>query len=529
MTHPAILDWPEQPSDDLPLALWDADAIASATGGTVHGSFQVSGVEIDSRDVGEGDLFVALKGAAMDGHRFVAGAFERGAAGVLVSQPVDGPHVLVDDTQAALEALGAAARARADMQVVGVTGSVGKTSTKEALFAALDRASRGAAHASVKSYNNHTGVPLSLARTPARSHYGVYEMGMNHAGEIAALTTQVRPHVALVTAIAPAHIENLGSEENIARAKAEIFEGLEPGGIAIVPADSPHAELLAGAAQAVGASVTTFGLESAADIKLLESVTTRDGGSLLTVQVRDRRLCFTIGNPGRHWVSNALAVIAACDALGADLGAAGLALADLQGLKIRATSSVGRGMQAIGASPVSITTAEMYEAMQRGQIECAVGSTAWLNTYNLKDFTKLAWTNSLGSYFGTMNFAINKDSWDDLSPEHQQVFKDQMAGNVADIMWAYIEESEEGLTWLKENGGTVKEADQAFVDAWTKVQASAVDETIAQGKADGVEHADEIITTFMGLVDKWTKIMAEIGDDKAAYQQKLQEEIFSKI
>ena len=204
-------------------------------------------------------------------------------------------------------------------------------------------------------------------------------------------------------------------------------------------------------------------------------------------------------------------------------------LADLQGLKIRATSSVGRGMQAIGASPVSITTAEMYEAMQRGQIECAVGSTAWLNTYNLKDFTKLAWTNSLGSYFGTMNFAINKDSWDDLSPEHQQVFKDQMAGNVADIMWAYIEESEEGLTWLKENGGTVKEADQAFVDAWTKVQASAVDETIAQGKADGVEPADEIITTFMGLVDKWTKIMAEIGDDKAAYQQKLQEEIFSKI
>ncbi|MEO1920321.1 MAG: UDP-N-acetylmuramoyl-tripeptide--D-alanyl-D-alanine ligase [Sphingomonadaceae bacterium] len=332
MTHPAILDWPEQPSDDLPLALWDADAIASATGGTAHGSFQVSGVEIDSRDVGEGDLFVALKGAAMDGHRFVAGAFERGAAGVLVSQPVDGPHVLVDDTQAALEALGAAARARADMQVVGVTGSVGKTSTKEALFAALDRASRGAAHASVKSYNNHTGVPLSLARTPARSHYGVYEMGMNHAGEIAALTTQVRPHVALVTAIAPAHIENLGSEENIARAKAEIFEGLEPGGIAIVPADSPHAELLAGAAQAVGASVTTFGLESAADIKLLESVTTRDGGSLLTVQVRDRRLCFTIGNPGRHWVSNALAVIAACDALGADLGAAGLALAELQGL-----------------------------------------------------------------------------------------------------------------------------------------------------------------------------------------------------
>lgn len=332
MAHAAIIDWPELASDDLPLALWDADAIAEATGGIARGKFQVSGVEIDSREVGEGDLFVALKGAAMDGHSFVEGALKQGAAGVLVSQPVDGPHVLVDDTQAALEALGAAARARADMRVVGVTGSVGKTSTKEALFAALDRASRGAAHASVKSYNNHTGVPLSLARTPARSQYGVYEMGMNHAGEIAALTAQVRPHVALITAIAPAHIENLGSEENIARAKAEIFQGLEPGGVAIVPADSPHVGLLAEQARARGAKVVTFGLEAAADIKLLESVTMRDGGSLLTVQVHDRRLCFSIGNPGRHWVSNALAVIATCDALGADLGAAGLALAELEGL-----------------------------------------------------------------------------------------------------------------------------------------------------------------------------------------------------
>lgn len=332
MAHPAIIEWPEEPADALPLALWDSSSIAEATGGTAHGNFRVSGIEIDSRAVGEGDLFVALKGAAMDGHRFVEGAFERGAAGVLVSQPVEGPHVLVGDTQAALEALGAAARARADMKVVGVTGSVGKTSTKEALFAALDRASRGGAHASVKSYNNHTGVPLSLARTPARSVFGVYEMGMNHAGEILALTAQVRPHVALVTAIGPAHIENLGSEENIARAKAEIFTGLEPGGIAIVPADSAYSGLLTELARKQGASVTTFALEAEADIKLLESVTARDGGSLLTVQVRDRRLCFSLGNPGRHWISNALAVIAACDALGADLGAAGLALAELQGL-----------------------------------------------------------------------------------------------------------------------------------------------------------------------------------------------------
>ena len=340
MAHPAMLDWPEEASDDQPLALWDGASIAAATGGTAYGEFQVSGVEIDSREVSEGDLFVALKGAEMDGHRFVEGAFERGASGALVSQPVAGPHVLVDDTQAALEALGAAARSRADMKVVGVTGSVGKTSTKEALFAALDRASRGAAHASVRSYNNHTGVPLSLSRTPGRSVFGVFEMGMNHAGEIAALTRQVRPDVAIVTAIAPAHIENLGSEENIARAKAEIFQGLAPGGVAIIPADSPHCGVLKEMAEAAGAKVVTFGIDQKADVELLEHVIMHDGGSLLTVQLHERRLCFSIGNPGRHWISNALAVIAACDALEADLGAAGLALAELEGLPGRGARHV---------------------------------------------------------------------------------------------------------------------------------------------------------------------------------------------
>ncbi|MXP10129.1 UDP-N-acetylmuramoyl-tripeptide--D-alanyl-D-alanine ligase [Pseudoblastomonas halimionae] len=373
MVHPAILDWPEEAADEQPLALWDAESIAAATGGTVRGEFQVSGVEIDSREVGEGDLFVALKGAEMDGHRFVAGAFERGAAGALVSQPVDGPHVLVEDTQAALEALGAAARARADMKVVGITGSVGKTSTKEALFAALDRASRGAAHASVKSYNNHTGVPLSLSRTPARSAFGVFEMGMNHAGEIAALTRQVRPDVAIVTAIAPAHIENLGSEESIARAKAEIFQGLAPGGIAIIPADSPHCRTLFAMAEADGAKVVTFGLDEKADIKLLERVIMRDGGSLLTVQVHERRLCFSIGNPGRHWISNALAVIAACDALGTDLGAAGLALAELEGLPgrgARHTIAVNDGEALLIDESYNANPASMRAALaQLGETE----------------------------------------------------------------------------------------------------------------------------------------------------------------
>src|SRR5206468_12509910 len=160
-----------------------------------------------------------------------------------------GPHVLVDDTFAALKALGRASRQRSQATVFGVTGSVGKTSTKEALYAALDRNRPGRVHRSVKSYNNHTGVPLSLARMPREAEFAVFEMGMNNAGEISALTSQVRPHVALITAIAPAHIENLGSEEAIASAKAEIFEGLEPPGIAIVPNDTAHRDRLVRAAR----------------------------------------------------------------------------------------------------------------------------------------------------------------------------------------------------------------------------------------------------------------------------------------
>ena len=279
-----ILDWPSEPEDALGLALWDAVSLARAMGGVAVGEFQCSGVEIDSRDVVPGDLFFALKGEAMDGHRFVPMAFEKGAAAVVVDRAVDGPHILVSDTSRALELLAAAARAR-------VTGSVGKTGVKEAIFSALDRASRGKAHRSVKSYNNHVGVPLSLSRMPARSSFGIFEMGMNHAGEIAALTAQVRPHVAVITTIAPAHIENLGSEEAIADAKAEIFGGLEAGGTAVIPADSPHFERLRDAALAVGAKVVSFGKAAHADVRLLDAVSAPGGGSLVTADLGDRRVC----------------------------------------------------------------------------------------------------------------------------------------------------------------------------------------------------------------------------------------------
>ena len=344
MNTARVLAWPVEPVDDLPMALWSAAEIARATGGTLGGGtlhggdFLVAGVATDSREIAEGHLFVAMRGEAMDGHRFVEGAFQRGATAALVERPVDGPHILVDDSFAALQALGRAARARVlpEAVIIGVTGSVGKTSVKEAIFAALDRASRGHAHRSVKSYNNHVGVPLSLARMPASSRYGIFEMGMNHAGEIDALTRQVRPHIAVITTIAPAHIEMLGSEEAIADAKAEIFAGLEgrngQPGIAIIPADSPHFPRLKAAAEAHGARVVSFGKAAFADVRLLDTVGAPNGGSLVTIDMGDRRLCYTVAAAGEHWVLTSLAVMAAARAAGADLGAAGLALAELEGM-----------------------------------------------------------------------------------------------------------------------------------------------------------------------------------------------------
>jgi UDP-N-acetylmuramoyl-tripeptide--D-alanyl-D-alanine ligase len=315
-------------------ALWTSDEIATATGGTASETFEVTGVTFDSREVQLGDLFVARPGTVHDGHKFVAGAFASGAAGAIVSQPADGPHVLVEDTFAALQALGRASRERSTATIFGVTGSVGKTSTKEALFAALDRNRPGRVHRSVKSYNNHTGVPLSLARMPRDAEFAVLEMGMNNKGEIAALVRQVRPHVGLITAIAPAHIENLGSMEAIADAKAEIFEGLEQHGVAIVPNDTPHRDRLVKAARRHADRIITFGAGDA-DVHAVHAVSAEAGGSLISAALLERELTFTISQRGEHWVSNALAVLAAVEAVGADVALAGLALADLGGLKGR--------------------------------------------------------------------------------------------------------------------------------------------------------------------------------------------------
>lgn len=361
--------------------LWTGQAIADATGGTLSAPFAVSGVAFDSREVEPGDLFVAMRGETADGHDYVARALASGAAGVIAERPVDGPHVRVRDSLDALVALGRAARARTVAKIVGVTGSAGKTGTKEALYRAFDRMSFGAARRSLKSYNNHVGVPLSLARMPAETRYGVFEMGMNHEGELRELTALVRPHVAIVTTIAPAHIEYFGTEEKIAEAKAEIFEGLEPGGTAIIPFDSPHCAQLVKAARPYAGKIVTFGFGEGADVRVLETVQAEHGGALVNAQLPGTMLSYTLSMPGRHWVANSLAVLAAVQAAGGDLAVAGLALARLPGLPGRgerrriATADGGEALlidEAYNANPASMAATLAQLGEERGKRRIAV-------------------------------------------------------------------------------------------------------------------------------------------------------------
>lgn len=363
------------------MTLWTSSDIADAVGGGASAPFDVSGVTFDSREVGPGDLFIALTGETTDGHKFLDQAFERGAAGALVSAETAHPNVRVADTFAGLEALAKASRARTNAKIIGVTGSAGKTGTKEALFAALDRSPSKSAHRSVKSYNNHTGVPLSLSRMPAGVDYGVFEMGMNHPGELAHLTTLVRPHVAVVTAIAPAHAAFFPDEAAIADAKGEIFQGLEPGGVAIIPYDSPHRDRLIGHAKPYAARIVTFGIDEGADVRALEAVRAANGGTFVTARVGERELSFTVSQSGQHWVSNSLAVLAAVDAVGGDLALAGLALAELGGLAGRGDRfwiSVGDGRalvidEAYNANPASMRATLAVLAAEEGRKLAVLG------------------------------------------------------------------------------------------------------------------------------------------------------------
>ena len=313
--------------------LWTWADLIAATDGRADGqaALGISGVSIDTRTLQPGELFVALKDAR-DGHDFVGAAFKSGAAAALVGehyerQPGDSALIHVADPLPALENLGRAARERLapEARVIAVTGSAGKTGTKEMLRACLSVL--GATHASEKSYNNHWGVPLTLARMPAETRYAVFEIGMNHAGEIRPLAKMVCPHAAIVTTVDAVHLEHFAGVEAIADAKAEIFEGLDEGGAAIIKLDSPHAERLKAAALKCGARPITFGLD-AGDIHG-EHVELSDEGSHLTVVAHGNRTPIGLATPGRHIAENALAVAAAIDAIGADLAAALAPLATL--------------------------------------------------------------------------------------------------------------------------------------------------------------------------------------------------------
>lgn len=326
--------------------LWTAEEAQAATGGRLLNaeSWSVNGVSIDTRSLEPGDLFVALKDIR-DGHDFLAQAFVSGASAALISdaRKVEGlgAALAVPDVLEGLRKLGEAARDRCSAKRVAVTGSVGKTSTKEALAICL--AASGATHRSIKSYNNHWGVPLTLSRMPRESQFGVFEIGMNHRGEILPLTQLVKPHAALVTTIAPAHVENLGSLETVADEKGDIYAGLEPGGSALVPNEAPHADRLVAAAERNGANLVRFGRDATCEARLLRWDMDATGSNA-EAEILGRTIKYRVGVEGAHWALNSVAALAAADVVGADLEAAAHALEHLRAFD-------GRGVAQQVAAP----------------------------------------------------------------------------------------------------------------------------------------------------------------------------------
>ncbi|WP_119392572.1 UDP-N-acetylmuramoylalanyl-D-glutamyl-2,6-diaminopimelate--D-alanyl-D-alanine ligase [Taklimakanibacter lacteus] len=330
-------------------ALWTIDELVAATGGALRGhvAAPLTGVSIDSRSVTKGDIFAAIKGDRVDGHDYAHVALAGGAGLAIVSRPTEamqaaGPLLIVDDVLKALEKMGLWARARSKARIIAVTGSVGKTSTKEMLRLALSAS--GYTHASVASFNNHWGVPLTLARMPADTAYGVFEIGMNHAGEITPLVKMVRPHIAVITTVVASHLGHFGSVAEIADAKAEIFLGVEPDGRAVLNRDNEYFERLSAAAVAAGIeTVVGFGRAAAAEARLEKSALHADC-SCITATILGEPVIYKLGMPGEHMVLNSLAALTAVKLAGADLARAGLALAG-------ALPAKGRGVQSLLRAP----------------------------------------------------------------------------------------------------------------------------------------------------------------------------------
>jgi UDP-N-acetylmuramoyl-tripeptide--D-alanyl-D-alanine ligase len=316
--------------------LWTSGAMAKAMRAQVNGALPdaITGLSIDSRTVVSGEAYFAIKGDVHDGHDFVTAALKAGAALAVVEAsqrekfPDDAPLLVVDDVLAGLVELARAARARLDAQVIAITGSVGKTSTKEALRRVLG--AQGPTHASVASFNNHWGVPLSLARCPAATRFAIFEIGMNHAGEIEQLVKMVRPQVALITTVEPVHLEFFAGIEAIADAKAEIFAGLEPGGAVVLNRDNSQFARLTRLAEALGISrIVSFGADKKSEARLIE-VSLHSACSAVHANILGHDVTYKLGMPGRHMAMNSLAVLAAASLAGADLALAALSLSQIE-------------------------------------------------------------------------------------------------------------------------------------------------------------------------------------------------------
>src|SRR5579859_731641 len=310
--------------------LWTSEAMREAMGAAPSGTLPeaVTGLSIDSRTILPGEAYFAIKGDVHDGHDFVDAALEAGAGLAVVAAAqrqkfaADAPLLVLDDVLEGLRGLARASRARLNAQVTAVTGSVGKTSTKEALRGVLS--AQGETHASVASFNNHWGVPLSLARCPASARFAIFEIGMNHPGEIEPLVKMVRPHVAIITTVEPVHLEFFSGIEAIADAKAEIFAGLEPGGVAVLNRDNSQFARLAANAKARGVTrIVSFGTEPACDARLLD-ISLHASTSAVHANIFGHDVTYKLGVPGRHMAMNSLAVLAAASLAGADLALAAL-------------------------------------------------------------------------------------------------------------------------------------------------------------------------------------------------------------
>jgi UDP-N-acetylmuramoyl-tripeptide--D-alanyl-D-alanine ligase len=355
----------------MSIALWTSAAMAEAMRAAVQGVLPeaISGLSIDSRTIAPGEAYFAIKGDVHDGHDFVAAALKAGAALAVVERAqrdkfaADAPLLVVDDVLAGLVDLAHAARARLGAQVIAVTGSVGKTSTKEALRRVLG--AQGPTHASAASFNNHWGVPLSLARCPASARFAIFEIGMNHAGEIEPLVKMVRPHIAIITTVEPVHLEFFAGIEAIADAKAEIFAGLEPGGTAVLNRDNSQFARLSRRAKKLGVSrLVAFGAHKKSDARLLD-VSLHATCSAVHADILGQDVTYKLGMPGRHMAMNSLAVLAAAALAGADLALAALALSQVEpaaGRGVRRTLEVAGGEallidESYNANPASMAAA----------------------------------------------------------------------------------------------------------------------------------------------------------------------------